>query len=237
MNRTGVRIIIRVSAFPAAASRRKIADVTTGSGLLAREDLLPVSEALSSLLPFGGLKRGGTTLIGPGKPGGTSLAVELLSGLSQAGHWCAAVGLADLGLVAASEGGIALERFILVPSPGHSPRWEQVLATLFEAVPAVLFAPAGPVKAPQARKVAARAREKRTALVLFDPRGCWPEAADLRLEVTSSSWSGLGEGCGLLAGRSIEIEIKGKGAAARPRRGCLTPPAKSAASVDLRAVR
>src|SRR5207302_7365787 len=74
---------------------------------LARERTLPVLPALAELLPEGGLRRGSTvTVLGDA----TSLALALLAGPSQAGSWCAAVGLPSLGLVAAAEVGIVLER-------------------------------------------------------------------------------------------------------------------------------
>ncbi len=208
-----------MSVLPVAPPKRGLEAVTAGSALLARDHLLPVGEPLSRLLPLGGLPRGSTTLVAPGRPGSTSLALELLAGLSAAGHWCAAVGLPDLGLVAASERGIVLGRLLLVPRPG--PRWQQVLATLFDAVPSVLFSPESPVKPSDARKLAARARERASALVVLDRGGHWQEPTDLRFEVVSSSWSGLGQGHGLLAGRALEVELRGRGAAARPRRGAV----------------
>src|SRR5437879_10744297 len=81
---------------------------------LARERTLPVLPALAGLLPEGGLRRGSTIAVS----GGTSLALALAAGPSQAGSWCAAVGLPSLGLVAAVEGGVVLERFPLVARPG-----------------------------------------------------------------------------------------------------------------------
>ena len=46
-----------------------------------------------------------------------ALALALAAGPSAGGSWAAAVGMPDLGLVAAAEAGIALERFALVPYP------------------------------------------------------------------------------------------------------------------------
>src|SRR5437588_5350206 len=99
---------------------------------LARERTLPVLSALAGLLPEGGLRRGSTVAIS----GTTSLALALLAGPSQAGSWCAAVGLPSLGLVAAAEVGVALERFPLVARPGGA--CPAVVATLLEAVDVVL---------------------------------------------------------------------------------------------------
>lgn len=182
--------------------------------------VVPASARLRDCLPYGGLQRGTTTLVSPARPGvtgSTSLALELLAGVSAAGQWCAAVGLANLGLLAAAEKGIELGRFLLVPSPGGAGRWQQVLATLFDGVDAVLFSPPAPVRPSDARKLSARARERRSMLIVLDRYGRWSEPVDLRCRVTASSWSGLGEGHGVLSARSIEVEVSGRGAAARPR--------------------
>jgi hypothetical protein len=195
-----------------------------GSMLLARDRVLPATRLLAPSLPFGGLQRGTTTIVSPSAagsaevPGSTALALELLAGVSMGGHWCAAVGLANLWILAAAERGVTLERFLLVPLPGGPGRWQQVLATLFDGVDAVLFAPPSPVRSADARKLSARAKDRGSVLIVLDRHGRWGEPGDLRCRVTSSSWSGLEEGHGLLAGRSVEIEVSGRGAAARPRR-------------------
>ncbi|MHB1988683.1 MAG: hypothetical protein ACYCSF_11985 [Acidimicrobiales bacterium] len=195
-----------------------------GSRLLARDRVLPATALLAGSLPLGGLQRGTTTIVAPfspaspAVPGSTTLALELLAGVSMAGHWCAAVGLGNLGIIGARERGIALERFFLVPSPGGAARWQQVLATLFDGVDAVLFAPFGPVRPSDSRKLSARAKERGSMLIVLDRHGRWSEPGDLCCRVTSSAWSGLTAGHGLLADRSIEIEVSGRGAATRPRR-------------------
>lgn len=198
---------------------------TLGASLLARDRLLPVTELISGSLPLGGLQRGTTTIVAPGRKGvggTTSLALELVAGASMNGHWCAAVGLANLGLKAASERGIALERFIVVPRAGTAKAWQQVLAALFDGVAAVLFSPEGPVRPAEARKVSARAKDRGSTLVVLDRRGWWPEPGDLSCRVVSSKWSGLAEGHGLLSERSLDIEVSGRGAAARPLRSCVS---------------
>src|SRR5918994_1936737 len=70
---------------------------------LADERLLPVVPALQPLLPSGGLRRGTTVAV----TSSAALALALVAGASAAGSWVAAVGLPDLGIVAAVETGIA----------------------------------------------------------------------------------------------------------------------------------
>jgi hypothetical protein len=174
---------------------------------LAGERLLPVVPALQPLLPGRGLRRGSTVAVGRS----AALALALVAGASAAGSWVAAVGLPDLGMVAAAEVGIALERLALVPAPGAR-AWPAVVAALLDAVDVVLVrSPAG-LPAGHARRLAARARERGAVLV---PLGGWSAAPDL--------W--LGQGHGRLEARRVEVVAGGRGAAARERRAALWLPA------------
>jgi hypothetical protein len=184
---------------------------------LADERLLPVAPALQPLLPGQGLRRGTTVAVGRS----AALALALVAGASAAGSWVAAVGLPDLGIVAAAESGIVLERLALVPAPGAR-AWPTVVAALLDAVDVVLVRPPAGLPAGQARRLAARARERGAVLV---PLGAWSEPADLRLTVVTSSWQGLGQGHGRLQARRVEVVAGGRGAAARERRLPLWLPA------------
>ncbi len=169
---------------------------------LARQRQLPVLPALGSLLADGALRRGSTVSIAPGAPGtsgtsrapgasgGTALALALAAGPSQAGSWVAAVGLGSLGLVAASEMGVALDRLALVdePEPG---RWAAVVAALVDGFDVVLVA-AGPRlrrRPADARRLVARARERGAVLVAVG--GDLPERSHVRLSVAASAWEGI----------------------------------------------
>jgi hypothetical protein len=149
-----------------------------------------------------------------------ALALALAAGASAAGSWVAAVGLPDLGIVAAAETGIALERLALVPTPGAR-AWPAVVAAFLDAVDVVLVCAPARLPAAQARRLAARARERGSVLV---PLGAWPEPADLRLAVTASAWRGLGQGHGRLQSRQVEVLVAGRGAATRERRVLLWLP-------------
>jgi hypothetical protein len=183
---------------------------------LADERLLPVVPAFQSLLPGAGLRRGTTVAVGRS----AALALALVAGASAAGSWVAAVGLPHLGIVAAAETGVVLERLALVPAPGVR-AWPTVVAALLDAVDVVLMRPPARPPAAQARRLAARARERGAVLV---PLGPWSEPADLRLAVTSSAWHGLGQGHGNLQARQVEVLVAGRGAAARERRVLLWLP-------------
>jgi hypothetical protein len=183
---------------------------------LADERLLPVLPALQPLLPHPGLRRGATVAV----TRSAALALALVAGASAAGSWVAAVGLPDLGIVAAAETGIVLERLALVPAPGARV-WPTVVAALLDAVDVVLVRSPPGLPDAQARRLIARARERGAVLV---PLGPWPQPADLRLAVTASTWHGIGQGHGHLHSRLAEVVATGRGAATRERRTLLWLP-------------
>lgn len=187
-----------------------VADRVTPLGL-AREQTLPVHDALAPLFPGGVLQRG--TVIGVGGPGATSLALAVAAAPSTAGSWTAFVGDTDIGLVATGEHGVALERVLMVvPDP---PEWASALAALIGAVDMIVISPCHRIHESDARRVGARLRERGSVLVSIGSR--WPIGADVRLDVTEPSWRGLGAGHGVLQSRAVSIVGGGRGAAARPR--------------------
>jgi hypothetical protein len=147
--------------------------------------------------------------------------LALLAGPSQAGSWCAAVGLPSLGLVAAAEVGVALERFPLVARPGDE--WPAVVAALLEAVDVVLVCLPRHVRTGDARRLVARARDRGAVLITTGASTALP--ADVRLSVAGALWEGLGQGHGRLRARRIDVVATGRGAASRERRASLWLPA------------
>jgi len=188
---------------------------------LARDRVVPVVPALVEVVPEGGLVRGSVTAVEGAAA--TSLALALVAGVSSAGGWTAVVGCPDLGLAAAAEAGLALERLALVaePAPGD---WGGVVAALVGAVDVVVVGPTHRVRTADARRLAARARERGTVLVqLRDPGGSRGVArpgleADLRLSVVEARWQGVGQGHGHVRSRRIAVEVGGRRRASRPRR-------------------
>lgn len=156
--------------------------------VLTRDRMLPLGAPLADLFPEGGLRRGSTVVVGRGAfPGATSLALALLSAPCASGSWCAVVGAPDLGLVAAAQLGVELERLAVVPWPG--PRWAVVTAALLEGFDMVLLRPGGQVSHSEARKLEARARERGSVLAVLGDG--WPGAADVRLGIVAGCWRGL----------------------------------------------
>jgi hypothetical protein len=182
---------------------------------LAGEERLAVLEPLEPLLPNGALRRGSTITV----QGSTALALALLARATAEGSWAGVVGAPHLGLVAAAELGVALDRLALVPAPGG--QWATIAAALLDAVDLVLVEPTARVRPADARRLATRARERGAVLV---PIGAWSEGADVRLGVAASRWEGLGDGHGHLRARQVDVVAQGRGAAARERRVTLWLP-------------
>jgi len=179
--------------------------------------MLPVLPPLAPLFDAGGLRRGTAVAV----RGSASLLLSVLAGPSAAGAWCAVVGLPSLGLVAAAEAGMDLDRLALVPDPGRD--WAAVVGALLDAVDVVAVAPRGRVLDGDVRRLAARARQRGAVLVPYGAVG-WP-GADLRLSVTGGAWEGLGSGSGHLRARRAVVRGEGRGSAARARELRLWLPA------------
>ena len=141
----------------------------------SQTQLLPVAPPLVDLFPDGSLRRGSTIVVtglaaaggpagGAGAGGGISLALALLAAASGAGCWCALVGLPGLGAVATHDLGIDLARLAVVPRPDAA--WAEVTAALIDGVDLVVLCPPFPPRPAMARRLVARARERRSVLVV-----------------------------------------------------------------------
>jgi hypothetical protein len=182
--------------------------------------VLPVLRPLDQLLTGGGLRRGSTVVVEQG----ISLVLALLAAPTAAGSWGAVVGLPSLGLVAAAELGVALERLALVPRPGdQGDQWATVTAALLDAMDVVAVRPPERFRPADARRLSARARERGAVLLAV---GGWAEGAEVRLRVAAGRWRGVEGGHGYLQRRLVEVVATGRGAAARERRlSCWLPGA------------
>lgn len=182
---------------------------------MANEHLLVVPEPLAPLFPAGGLQRGWS--VGFNGVGGWSVALALLGPALGSDGWVGCVGLEDLGLVAADEVGVPLDRVVMVESPGPT-HWPDVVAALIEAVDVVCLGPPGRmVRAATAARLAGRAREQGTVLFHLDGGQSWPRALDAELTARSLGWSGIGVGHGRLRSRRLEVASQGRRSMAQPR--------------------
>jgi hypothetical protein len=190
---------------------------------LARERNLPVAGPLGGMLPGAAVQRGTVVQVdGALGAGATSVALALAAAATTAGEWVGAVDLAGtLGAEAAAAAGVALERFPVVRlAPGATERWATVVAALLDGVGMVLAEVPRHARVGDARRLAARARERGAVLVvLLTAAARWPGDVSLHLVAEGGPWSGLEPGAGLLASRALGLRVEGRGAAAQVRRG------------------
>ncbi|WP_448629572.1 hypothetical protein [Cellulomonas soli] len=190
-----------------------MAPVPAASLLTTERPPLPVPPALAPVLPDG-LRRGATTVV----LGSTSLVLSLLAHACATGAWAALVGQPAVGLLAAAQAGVALERLAVVPAPG--PDAALVVAALVDGLDVVLVGPQVTLTDVDRRRLSARARERGAVLLSTTP---WVGAGAV-LDVAPGRWTGVGEGDGYLRTHQATVLRSGRGSAAVPRSVELTLP-------------
>ncbi len=201
--------------------------VAPASTLVERLDVpggqppFPVVEPLAPLLPAG-LRRGTVIAV----PDSTALLLALLAAATAQGTWAAVVGFGDLGVLAAAEAGVVVQRLALVPRPGPDPA--PVAAALLDGVSLVALAGADRMPSGARRSLAARARQRGSVLL---PLGRWP-GADIELDCRTEAWHGTEAGHGRLRSREVVVRAVGRGAAAQPRTARLLLPGPDGAVAE-----
>lgn len=182
---------------------------------LAAEQLLAVPDAVAGLFPQRGLQRGWS--VGFSGAAGWSLALAMLGSAIGDDGWAACVGLEALGLVAAQELGVKLDRLLMVetPEPAQLP---SVVASLVEVVDVVCLGPTPSIGTRDGRRLMARAREQDAVLFHLDGGRSWPHPLDAQLTTSAGAWTGVGWGHGSLRTRQVTVQTSGRRSMAQPRR-------------------
>jgi hypothetical protein len=174
---------------------------------------LPTHPAVSELLAGASLRGGSVYSV----RGSAALVMALMAGPSAEGAWCGVVGVPSFGAEAARGLGVDLERLVLVPDPGRE--WLSVVAALVDALTVVVVRPPGEVTPGEASRLAARLRTRGAMLIAY---GSWP-GSEARFEIESNTWTGLGDGEGLLTARRATVAVTGRRAAVRARHDLWLP--------------
>ncbi|NBP50535.1 MAG: hypothetical protein EBU70_05010 [Actinobacteria bacterium] len=183
-----------------------------------RSAALPVGDPLADLLPDG-LVRGRT--VACGGDAAVSLALHLVAAATQAGSWLALFDDGRVGLLAAHERGVALQRTVLVSPPRDPSSWSSALATAVDGFEVVAAFPPRGASPADLRRVQARVQARGAVLVLVDPRRRVPAPqADTVLATRTRAWHGIADGAGHLESRDVDVEVAGR-RTARPRRAVL----------------
>lgn len=167
-------------------------------------------DRLASILPDGGLVRGRTVAcVGPAAP---TVALTLVARATAEGSWLACVGLPWLGVEAARELGVALERVVAVDvDPRQHRDWAECVAAAVVGFEVVLAAPSRSVPDRLWRQVRARLQARGGVLVtLPDSSDGIGTGADLELTASTETWEGIGRGHGHLSGRRLRLTVAGR---------------------------
>ncbi len=170
-------------------------------------------EVFHTVLPGGGLQRGWTTRVAGG-PSARALAWALLGDVTTTGGWIAAVDVPGVGLAAAREVGVAIERVLVVTSTDAS-TWSATIGALIGSVDAIIFgAPRHRVQPSEYRRMSSRCRERGTVSVELAPDPAirhdrFSSEGQLQYDVSFSvdpvEWQGLGSGHGCLRSRGLDV--------------------------------
>ncbi|MDP9464711.1 MAG: hypothetical protein M3P52_08815 [Actinomycetota bacterium] len=171
------------------------------TAVAASERTLPVHESLAGLLPA--LKRGST--VACGGQAGVSLALALAAAPSREGAWVGVAGLPELGIRAAADLGVALERLVMVAG---DPPWVDVLAAMIDGFDVILVGRrVGRLGGGAVRRLQARAQSRGVVMLTV---GVPAFGADLQLTADDDQWVGLGDGHGVASGRRVLVELGGR---------------------------
>ena len=209
-----------VAALDSASSVRQALQARIGAMQSTRleEQGFPVLPQLRSLVPRG-LRRGTVYSIA----GSTTLALALVAEASRQGEWCGILGEPDVGVEAAADWGIALDRLVCVADAAE--RWVTTLAAMTDVLSLVIARPPRGLRSltpAESSRLSARLRQSRSSVLIL---GEWPEAEG-SLRVASTQWSGLGSGHGNLGSRRMRIEVRAKNGGGGPRQATLEIPVR-----------
>jgi hypothetical protein len=105
-----------------------------------------------------------------------------------------------------------MDRRRVLFSAEPSKRCLEVIAELLDGVEILIVRLSTSVSFSTARRLSARARERRAAVIIVtEDRQYWPMPADLGLSIRSSTWMGIGRGDGHLRSRRLELEVAARG--------------------------
>jgi hypothetical protein len=185
----------------------------TSSITLAHDRHLAVDEVFATLLPDPGLIRG--RIVGCTGSAATSLALALAARATMTGSWLAVVGMAPVGIQAARELGVAIDRLVSVDTSGRPDQWADRVAAAADGFELILTRP--PAGAERVIRKVRQRIQARGAVLLTVHAGAVHAAGghasvgpDVVLEVTAGEWEGLGHGHGHLQRRRVVVRASGR---------------------------
>ena len=129
------------------------------------------------------------------------------------------VGVGHLGISCAVEHGVALERMVFVHPPESSRDWSTTVAAAIDGFDLLIVAVPESLVTSDARRVQARLASRRSVMIIVDTatfsnpdlsKDSHPFHADVVLDTTTKSWSGINNGAGYLQQRQVAIKVSGR---------------------------
>lgn len=180
---------------------------------------LPVAPSLLPLFADGGVVRGRT--VACTGDAALSVALAVSAAATRAGSWLAVVGVPNLGVGAAVEAGVAIERLVLAQPPTASREWVTTVAALVEGFDVLIVAPPVSLTEHDARRLQSRIVARQSVLLVANIPGALPMsrtsgnasrvfAADLDVHADTVSWSGIERGGSHITQRLVHVRVGGR---------------------------
>jgi len=179
---------------------------------------LPVAPSLLPLFADGGVVRGRT--VACTGDAALSVALAVSAATTRAGSWLAVVGVPHLGVGAAVEAGVAIERLVLAQPPMASREWVTTVAALVEGFDVLIVAPPASLTEHDARRLQSRIVARQSVLLVVNVPGALSSpgsrtasrvfAADLDVHADTVSWSGIERGGSHITQRLVHVRVGGR---------------------------
>lgn len=114
-----------------------------------------------------------------------SLLFSLVATATSVGSWLAFVDVPRVGLMAAHEYGVALQRVMCVNSGGHTQSYAQVVGALVDGIDLVVVSSPA-CSAAEARRIVARAKASGSVLIILGRTGQF--SPDVVLSSSTTEW-------------------------------------------------
>ncbi len=185
---------------------------------MALERTLPTPADCADLFAEGGLVRGRT--LSSGGPAATSVMLRLVAAAVEAGGWMAVIDVPTLGLDAASELGIALERVVAIDTRRSGSDageragevdaavWADVIAAAADGFEVLVTRVPSDVRPSTLRKVVTRLQQRGVVMMVVGDPG--PLVCDGVIDTGRQVWAGVGAGWGRLERRVVEVTATGR---------------------------
>ena len=189
-------------------------DLRTRLGTPTVRAPLPVVAPLAPLFGETGLVRGRT--VACAGDAALSTALALSAAATCAGSWLAVVGVPNLGIAAAIEAGVAVERIVLAQPPRASREWVATVAALVEGFEVLIVATPTSLSASDARRLQTRVMARQAVLIVVDLPALSSVgeasvfASDIDVYANTVSWSGIERGAAHITQRTVQVRVNGR---------------------------